>query len=37
MMHKDVIEKYTRCETEQHAQELYEQFLEQGLDVKIVT
>ena len=26
-----------RCETEQHAQELYEQFLEQGLDVKIVT
>ena len=26
-----------RCETEQHAQELYEQFLEQGLDVKIVS
>jgi len=26
-----------RCESEQHAQELYEQFLEQGLDVKIVT
>lgn len=26
-----------RCETEQHAQELYEQFLDKGLDVKIVT
>lgn len=26
-----------RCESEQHAQELYEQFLEEGLDVKIVT
>jgi len=25
-----------RCESEQNAQELYEQFLEQGLDVKIV-
>lgn len=26
-----------RCESEQNAQELYEHFLEQGLDVKIVT
>lgn len=26
-----------RCESEHHAQRLYEQFLEQGLDVKIVT